>query len=87
LSVKSNEENSVDELKRHELPAEFQRMQKSIHRLINYLAAISGYAQIVQFRPERPAAELHKIIHTVEKSMVVLRAFVANLQECERRYS
>ena len=86
MSVKSNQEIAVEEFK-SELLGEFQRMQKSIHRLINHLAAISGYAQIVQVRPERSVTELHKIIHTVEKSMVMLRACVANLKECERRYS
>ena len=86
MSVKSNQESAVEELK-NEFLSEFQRMQRSVHRLINHLTAISGYAQIVQFKPERSATELHKIISTVEKSMIMLRACIANLKEFERRYS
>ena len=86
MSVKSNQEPVPEELK-SELLGEFQRMQKSVHRLINHLTAISGYAQIVQFKPERSVSELHKIISTVEKSMTMLRACIANMKEFEKRYS
>jgi len=86
LSVKNNQEDALEELK-NEFLGEFQRMQKSVHRLIDHLTAISGYAQIVQLTPARTRAEIHKIITTVEKSMIMLRACVANLKEVERRYS
>lgn len=86
MSVKSNQPDAIDERK-HELLSEFQRMQRSVHRLIDHLTAISGYAQIVQHAPTTARAELHKIITTVEKSMIMLRACVANLKEVERRYS
>jgi hypothetical protein len=86
LSVKSNQENTIEQLK-NEFVSEFQRMQKSVHHLINHLTAISGYVQIVQVDPGRSVTELHKIIHAVEKSMSMLRACVANLNEVERRYS
>ena len=86
MSVKNNHEHALEELK-NEFLSEFQRMQKSVHQLINHLTAISGYVQIVQVKPERSFAELHKIIHIVEKSMGMLRACVANLREVERRYS
>ena len=86
MSVKSNQEDAMEHLK-GELLGEFQRMQKSVHRLIDHLTAISGYAQIVQHTPTTARAELHKIISTVEKSMIMLRACVANLKEVERRYS
>ena len=86
MSVKNNQQHGLEELK-NEFLGEFQRIQKYVHHLINHLTAISGYAQIVQIRPERSVTELHKIIHIVEKSMVMLRACVANLREMERRHS
>ena len=86
MSVKWNQEDAV-ELLRNEFLSEFQRMHKSVHHLINHLTAISGYVQIVLGRPDRSATELHKIIHAVEKAMLMLRACVANLKEIERRHS
>ena len=86
MSVKCNKAETVEQLKT-EVLSEFQSMQRSVHHLINHLTAISGYVQIVQTEPGRSASELHKIIHAVEKSMVMLRACVANLKEVERRYS
>lgn len=86
MSVKSSQEIAIEQLK-NEFVGEFQRMQKSVHHLINHLTAISGYVQIVQVDPGRFITELHKIIHAVEKSMTMLRACVANLKEVERRYS
>lgn len=86
MSVKGSQEPAVEELK-NEFLGEFQRMQKSVHRLIDHLTAISGYAQIVQLTPATARAELHKIISTVEKSVLMLRACIANLKEVERRYS
>ena len=86
MSLKSSHEDVIEQLK-NEFVGEFQRMQKSVHHLINHLTAISGYVQIVQMDPGRSLTELHKIIHAVEKSMFMLRACVANLKEVERRYS
>lgn len=86
MSVKWNQEDAV-ELLRNEFLGEFQRMHKSVHHLINHLAAISGYVQIALGQPDRSATELHKIIHSVEKAMLMLRACVANLKEIERRHS
>lgn len=86
MSIKSNQEDAIEQLK-NEFLSEFQRIQKLVHHLINHLTAISGYVQIVQVEPLRCVTELHKIIHAVEKSMVMLRACVANLKEVERRYS
>lgn len=86
MSVKGSQERAVEELK-NEFLGEFQRMQKSVHRLIDHLTAISGYAQIVQLTPATARAELHKIISTVEKSVLMLRACISNLKEVERRYS
>ena len=86
LSLKSNQEESTSELK-NEFLREFQRVQKLVHHFIDDLTAISGYAQIVQLKPERSAAELHKIIHTVEKCMQMLRGCMDSLKELERKYS
>jgi antirestriction protein ArdC len=84
LAVKGNHEDAIEELK-NEFLGEFQHMQKHVHRLMDDLAAISGYAQIVQVQLAQSAAELEKIIHTVEKSMLMLRSWVANLKELEQR--
>ena len=86
MSIKWSQEDAVG-LLRNEFLGEFQRMHKSVHHLINHLAAISGYVQIALGQPGRSAPELHKIIHAVEKSMAMLRACVANLKEIERRHS
>ena len=85
MSVRSSQEDACEELK-NEFLGELQRMQIWVHGLINDLTAISGYAQLVQFRPEYRAIELPKIIHTVEKSMLMLRECIARLQELERKY-
>jgi hypothetical protein len=86
LSVKGNHEDPIIELK-NEVLGEFQNMQKHVHRLMDHLAAISGYAQIVQLQAHGATAELEKIIHTVEKSMFMLRSCVASLEELEKRYA
>jgi hypothetical protein len=41
----------------------------------------------VQFKPECSATDLDKIIRTVEKSMVVVRACLASLKDFEQKYS
>ena len=84
MSVNGNPGDGIEELKNESL-GEFQHMQKHVHRLMDDLAAISGYAQIVQFKLEQSAAEIEKIIHTVDKSMLMLRSWIASLQELERR--
>jgi hypothetical protein len=76
-------EDAIEQLK-SEFLGEFQRMQKHVHRLMDDLTAISGYAQIVQFKAERPV-ELEKIIHTVDKSMLMLHSWIASLKELEMR--
>jgi hypothetical protein len=86
LSVGSSQEDACEEL-RNEFLGELQRMQSCLHRLIDHFTAISGYAQLVQFKPECSVTDLDKIIHTVEKSMVVVRACLASLKDFERRYS
>ena len=86
MSLKWNQEDAV-ELLRNEFLGEFQRMHKSVHQLINHLAAISGYVQIALGQAGQSSTELHKIIHAVEKAMLMLRACVANLKEIERRHS
>jgi len=86
LSVQSNQENAIKELK-NAVFEEFQQVRKHVHNFINDLTAISGYAQLAKLQPERSAAEAQNIIHTVEKSMHVLRCCVASLQEFERKYS
>ena len=82
----SNHEDAIKELK-SEFLGEFQRVQKYIHRFIDDLAAISGYAQIVQFNPERSVAELQKIIRTVEKCVLMLRDCIDSFKEFERKHS
>jgi len=84
LSVKGDHEKAIEELK-NEFLGEFQHMQRLVHRLMDDLTAISGYAQIVQFKLERSAVELEKIIHTVETAILVLRSWIARLKELERR--
>jgi len=84
LSVKGDPEKAIEELK-NEFLGEFQHMQRHVHKLMDDLTAISGYAQIVQFKLERPAVELEKIIHTVGTAMLVLRSWIARLKELERR--
>jgi hypothetical protein len=84
LSVKGNHEDPFAELK-SEFLGEFQHLQKHAHRFMDDLAAISGYAQIVQLKLEGATAELEKIIHTVDKSMLMLRSWIASLKELERR--
>ena len=84
MSVKGNHKDAIEELKSAFLE-EFQHLQKHVHRFMDDLAAISGYAQIVQSKPEGSPAELEKIIHTVDKSMLMLRSWIASLKELERR--
>jgi hypothetical protein len=48
---------------KNEFLGELQRMQSCLHRLIDHFTAISGYAQLVQFKPESSATHLDKIIH------------------------
>jgi len=86
LSVRSSKEDACEELK-NEFLGELQRMQSCLHRLIDHFTAISGYAQLVQFKPESSATDLDKIIHIVEKSVVVVRACIASLKDFEGRYS
>lgn len=86
MSLKSTHEYGCEELKT-DLLAEFHRIQKSAHHLINHLTAISGYVQIVQNQPERSIGELDKVSSIVEKSIATLRGCVASLKEVERRYS
>lgn len=86
MSVKSSHEYGCEELK-NDLLAEFHRIQKSAHQLINHLTAISGYVQIVQNQPERSIVELDKVASIVEKSTATLRGCLASLKEMERRYS
>ncbi len=86
MSEDRNQEHVFEE-SRKEFLREFRRLHKSCHRLIDHLTAISGYAQIAQCKKERSGAELHKIIDTVEKSTAMLRVWIANLKELERRHS
>jgi len=86
LSVECNSEDAINALK-NEFLREFQRVQKLVHRFIDDLTAISGYAQIVEHKPEQSAAELRKIMHTVEKCTQMLRGCILGLKELERKYS
>lgn len=86
MSGISSQEDACEELK-NEFLGELKRMQSVLHRLINHLTAISGYAQLVQSKTEFSATEMHKIVHTVEESMVTLRACIAGMKDFERRYS
>ena len=88
MSVNSNHQTALEDLKR-EFLGEFQRIQKTAHRLIDNLTAISGYTQIVHMRcgPEgRSAGELGKILTAVKKSTAMLRTALENLQEFERSH-
>lgn len=85
MSARSSQEYSWDELK-NEFLGELQKMQRCLHRFIDDLTAISGYAQLAQSKTDGSATELDKIIHTVEKSMVMLRTCIARLADFERRY-
>jgi LAS superfamily LD-carboxypeptidase LdcB len=77
----------VEELK-SEFLEEFRRMQRSAHRLINHLTAISGYTQIAQAQACRePLAEFSKILSTIDTSMAILRNCLMHLKEVEGRYS
>ena len=86
MSVESTHEDAIKKLK-SEFFKEFQQVQKYVHNLINDLTAISGYAQLLQLKPERSLVEAHKIIGTVEKCTQMLRCCIENLRELERRYS
>lgn len=79
-SEDQNQEQAFKESKK-EFLSEFRRMQKSCHRLLDHLTAISGYAQIAQCKKERSGAELHKIIDAMERSTAMLRVWIANLKE------
>jgi hypothetical protein len=81
----SNHEHVSKELE-NEFFAEIERVQKDVHHFIDNLTAISGYAQLLQLRPERSVTELPKIIYTVEKSMQMLRACMLSLKEFENRH-
>jgi len=86
LSVECNYEDAINALK-SEFLREFQHANIKVHRLIDALTAISGYAQLVKLNPERSVDELPKIMHTVEKCMQMLRGCILNLKELERKYS
>ena len=86
MSVQSNDEDAIKKLK-NEVFKEFQEVHKYVHNLINDLTAISGYAQLLQLKPERSLVELRNIIGTVEKCMHMLRCCMAGLKEFERKYS
>jgi hypothetical protein len=78
----------LEDLKRGFLD-ELQRIQKTAHRLIDNLTAISGYTQIVQTRcgPDgRSAGELGKILAAVKKSTAMLRTALENLQDFGRSH-
>ena len=67
---------------------EFRRIQRSAHRLINQLAAISGYAQIAHSQYGKGSIEeFSKILDTVETATMILRNCLMHLKEVERRYS
>lgn len=86
MSVQSNHEDAIREF-RNEVFKEFQKVQKYVHNLINDLTAISGYAQLLQLKPEQSLVEAQNIIGTVEKCMHMLRCCIEGLREMERRYS
>jgi len=86
LSVGSSQEDACQKLK-NEFLGELHQIQTTLHRLTDHLTAISGYTQLVQFKKECSTNELHKIIHTVEKSMLLLRECFVSLKDLERKYS
>jgi len=87
LSASSNQQHALGELK-NEILDDLRRMQRSAHRLINQLTAISGYVQIAHSQfGEEPLLEFSKILATVEASTTILRNCLMHLKEVERRYS
>ena len=81
-----NNHEDVSKALKNAFFAEIERVQQDIHHFIDNLTAISGYAQLLQLRPELSVTELPKIIHTVEKCMQTLRACMLSLKEFEQRH-
>jgi hypothetical protein len=87
LSASSNQQHALGDLK-NEILDEFRRIQRSAHRLINQLAAISGYVQIAHSQYGKGSVEeFSKILDTVETSTTIVRNCLMHLKEVERRYS
>ena len=88
MSAHQGSEKVLEE-SRKECADEFRKMQRTAHRLLDHLTAISGYTQIVhtQVDPRRDLAELGNILTAVEKSSGMLRLCILNLKEFERRLS
>jgi hypothetical protein len=83
-----NQKYRFEEL-RKEFANEFQRTRHVVHKLIDDLTVISGYAEIMVMRggPEQTMSEFRKILDRAKKSMVMLQDCIANLHEVGRRYS
>ena len=87
MSASSNQQHELAGLK-SEILDEFQRIQRSAHRLLNQLAAISGYVQIAHSQYGKGSIEeFSKILDTVETATMILRNCLMHLKEVERRYS
>lgn len=68
-----SKQQSLEELK-SEFLTEFRHMQGAVHRLIDHVTTISGYAELASLHPENhPAVELTKILSTAEICTVTLR--------------
>ena len=83
-----NQKYRFEEL-RKEFAREFQRTKQVVHKLIDDLTVIGGYAEIMVMRggPEHTHCEFQKIFDRAKKSIVMLQDCIASLQEAGRRYS